>query len=159
MGDFDNIKTKTMKRGDPKEATWLSDYGTGERGFFHLDKESKKLKKGFPKREYTTAEVHAVIQDTIDPIESMAVQEKLVFESKSAYRRHLKEHGFVEAYGEVKKPKVVDKEAKRREIREEVEKAYYDIKYDRIPISEKERHLCKQEQQKYQDWKKRNGLR
>jgi len=157
MGDFDNIKTKTMKRGNPKESSWPSDYGAGDRGFFHLDKNTKELKPGFPRREFIPQEAPAITTDEMPPIESMATQDREIFTSKAKYRRHLKEHGFVESYGVTVKPEKPDLEAKRRELRDTIEKSYHDLKNDRIPLSEKEKEICRQENRKYQDWVKRNS--
>jgi len=91
-------------------------------------------------------------------MESMATQDREIFTSKAKYRRHLKQHGFVESYGHVAKPEPVDLEKKRKELRDTIEKSYYDLKYDRIPLTEKEKETCKQETRIYQDWKKRNHL-
>lgn len=135
----------------------LPRYGAGVRGLFRYDHVNKKLIRIDKPKPATVASPY-VHQDTIDPIESMATQDREMFDSKSAYRRHLKEHGFVESYGHTPKAEPVDKEKYRKELRETAEKAFYDLKYDRIPLSEKEKELCKQEQRKYQDWKKRNSL-
>lgn len=96
-----------------------------------------------------------VITDEIEPTMSMTGTDK-IYTSKSKLRQEYKELGFVETGGERIKAQPRAK-PDRQAIREAVEKTYYDIKYDRIPISERERERCKQEERAYQNWKRRNG--
>lgn len=134
----------------------LPKYGSGIRGFFKYDhKQGKLVAVDKPKPAVVAAPY--VHQDTMEPIESMVNQDREMFDSKSAYRRHLKANGFVESYGQTFTPEKPDLEAKRRELRDTIEKSYHDLKNDRVPLTEKEKELCKQEQRKYQDWVKRNG--
>lgn len=97
-------------------------------------------------------EVHHVQQDTIDPIQSPISYQKKFFESKSAYRRHLKEHGFRDTGGEHLKdePRPQTEEDIDREYAEGMEQDYYDIKYDRIQFTEAQKELHKQEDRKCQ---------
>lgn len=133
----------------------LPRYGSGVRGWFRYDSKLKRLVRiEGPKKAAWVAP--SIITDEIAPLESMATQDREIFTSKAKYRRHLKEHGFVESYGYVAKPEKVDLEKKRKELRDTIEKSYYDLKYDRIPLTEKEKEICRQENKKYQDWVKRN---
>lgn len=96
-----------------------------------------------------------IITDEIEPTLSMTGTDK-IYTSKSQLRKEYKELGFVETGGERNKAQPRAK-PDRQAIREAVEKTYYDIKYDRIPISERERERCKQEERAYQNWKLKNG--
>jgi hypothetical protein len=128
----------------------------GVRGWFRYDKKLKRLVRiaGPLKAKWVAP---SIITDEIAPIESMATQDREIFTSKAKYRRHLKEHGFVESYGVTVTPEKPDLEKKRRELRDTIEKSYHDLKNDRIPLSEKEKEICRQEQRIYQDWVKRNA--
>lgn len=44
----ESIKSRPIKRGNPCEATWLSDEPSGDRGIFHIDRETGELKPGYP---------------------------------------------------------------------------------------------------------------
>lgn len=132
-------------RRKPKE---IDSVGTGVRGKWVFDPDAKKLvpyEKAAPKKP-----VHHVLQDTLpEPIVSHATAEGKKFESKSAYRRHLKEHGFVER-GEAPVEKLSDyREREEREDadrKEEVEKAFFDIKYGRVEFTEEEKERHRREE-------------
>lgn len=120
------------------------DMGTGERGRFFYDKETGTFKR---RVKPVKVETHAVIQDTMPVIESNATAGRQKFDSKSAYRRHLKALGFRET-GEAPRgltfADVREYQAKEeRDRRDDIEKAYFDAKYDRIEFTEqeKENHL------------------
>jgi hypothetical protein len=93
------------------------------------------------------------------PIESYATDEGLVFDSRSKYLAHLAEHGMtVKEKGMFSQlPKPPAERITFDEIREEAEKAFYDLKYDRVPMTEKEKELCRREQRNFEEYKKRRG--
>lgn len=130
------------------------------RYYFHWDEKSQKgtwyteeeWKGQAPKQD-----VHYVLQDTMEPIESMATPYGEMFDSRSAYKAHLKAHGYEETGKDhlTRKPPPPYK-PDFREIRETIEKTYYDIRENRVPISERERALCQQEERNYQAYLRRN---
>jgi len=79
------IKSRPIKRGDPKEATWLSDYGTGEKGVWVFSKapEVNKFGKG-----------GHLILDEIPPTENYA--DGKIYTSKKRFREATRQHGYVE---------------------------------------------------------------
>lgn len=81
MSDFNNIKSKTIKRGDPNESVWPSDFGTGARKF-------KRRMKAMAE-----SQGHYVINDTMDEIKS-PINPKLRFDSKRAYYKHISDNGY-----------------------------------------------------------------
>lgn len=99
-------------------------------------------------------EIHSIITDEIEPIQSPLEEKKTYFTSKSTYRRHIKAKGFKETGGEHLKEKesVEDTHAKEREARkdrEQMEAAYMDVKYDKVPFSERQKELYRQEERKW----------
>ena len=124
----------------------------GERGVFAFrDGELVRIKE--PKK---IARAPMVMTDEMEPMESYATHEKRVFDSKSAYRRHLKEHGFKETGGEhlkdsmrVQTKTASDSERERAYDKEMVEKAYMDVKYGRVPFTEKEKQNHINEERKW----------
>jgi hypothetical protein len=118
------------------------------RGLFKYDPKKKKLVRC--KEVKKRVEVHNVSGDTIDPIQSPISHQKKFFESKSAYRRHLREHGFRETGGDhlQDRPREKTEEEIDREYQEGIEQDYYDIKYDRIKFTEQQKELHKREDEK-----------
>lgn len=127
------------------------------RGVFYWNPDTQRMETRKKKRK---VETHAVITDEMPETESMATDGREHFTSRSKYYRHLKEHGYhVKEQGEDRiMPERKDPDAHYREIKEAAEKAYMDIKYDRIPIDEKEKQRCKEEERTYREWKRRNLL-
>lgn len=107
--------------------------------------DSKKNK--FVQFKEKKKKLHFVSDDTIEPLQSPISYQKKFFESKSAYRRHLKEHGFRDTGGEHLKDNKQgqSEEDLDREYQEGIEQDYYDIKYDRIKFTEQQKELHKQE--------------
>ena len=132
---------------------------SGIRGSWIWD--SEKLEMIPEEKFYKKVEVHNVIQDTFKvPIQSMASPTGEVFESKSAYRAHLKANGFRESGGEHLKDvmrlefeamrnKEKLAEQRRREVLEDTKKVAMDIKYDRISITEQEKAIMQKEAEKW----------
>ena len=118
--------------------------GTGERGKFIF--KNGKLQRYRKPRKVVSVEI---IGDEIEGgIESMATHKRQRFTSKRAYRKHLAIHGFRETGGDhLHTPRMTDiqreQEREERDRREDVEKAYYDVKYNRVEFTEqqKENHL------------------
>lgn len=131
----------------PQEKEDLPAHGEGIRGVFIWDKEKQRM---VPKKDFKKKIIAApfVQQDTIEPIMSHATREGKVFESKSALRRHYKEHGFRETGGEDmkdihKRPLEESQEYVDRTYKRTIEECYHDVKNDRIEFTEeeKENHL------------------
>lgn len=92
--------------------------------------------------------------DEIEPTQSAASPHKEVFTSKKKLLRHYKDNGYVCTEGEHMQNKAaaedeIARERKRRADKEMIEQAYYDVKYDRVPFSEKEKEIFKREAQKW----------
>lgn len=96
-------------------------------------------------------QVHAVITDEIEPIESMATAKREIFTSRSQYRRHLKQHGYRETGGEHLKdaPKPKTEAEELAEQKKDIEQSYYDVKYDRVEFTEREKQTHLEEQRKW----------
>lgn len=100
----------------------------------------------------------AVHDDEIAPTMSMA--DSKMYTSKRALRASYKTpserapYGYIETGGEI--PKEDIPEPSEAEIRDDAERSYYDIKYDRVPVSEKERALWAEEQRQADEYKRRN---
>jgi len=123
------------------------------------DRENKCLVEITPKRE---EHFHFVQEDSIDPVESLATNEGKIFDSRSKLMAHYKENG-VECTGGSQFTgrglSDASYKADKEEIKDMAAKAHMDIKYDRIPISEKEKETCRREERQYQSWKQRNWHR
>jgi hypothetical protein len=128
------------------------DKPSGERGKWRFNLQTGTFE---PVEKPKAIAVHSVHGDECGPIHSMTGTDK-VYTSKSAYRRELKEMGFREV-GEILKPtpEKKSKEQRIREIRDDVEKAYNDIKYARIPIPEKERQQTIEEERQWESYLRR----
>lgn len=123
----------------------LPRFGPGVRGVFAF-RDGQMVQVEQAKK--ITVPAPFVHQDTIDEIESMATPHREKFTSKARYREHLRQNGFRESGGEHLRdiPKGKSDEEESREWKEEIEKAYYDVKYDRVDFTEaeKEQHLREQ---------------
>lgn len=113
-------------------------YKRPKRGRWRWDREEQRL---VPFSAPRAPQVHAVKQDTVlepfaSPLDESGAKR---FDSMSAYKRHLKEHGYEITGGDHLNGRPAEDwhyEPDGREIREDALKAYYDIKYDRIPTKE-----------------------
>lgn len=125
------------------------------RGLFVFDTVKQKL---VPVTRYKKApiELPSVITDEIPPTLSHATKEGRVFTSKAKLRQHYRENGCIEV-GKWTPSKYKPVEVDEAAIRDAAEKAYYDIKYDRIPIDEKEKAICLEEERRFKVHKKRLG--
>lgn len=161
----DRIVGKPIKEGNKNESEWPSKYGdrtgSGYYVFRYKDKAGKLHRtRQSPDDEYISINVDeaitepmapGLILDTMEPLESMATPNREIFDSKSAYKRHLKEHGYVITGGEH------IKDANRRETQSEKEarhvrnleltkEALMDVKYGRIEFSEQQKETFKREE-------------
>lgn len=154
-----NIKNKEFAEAiSCKSVEEIDDYVSKTRGTWIWD---AKLQKNVRLKRKPRKQVNApyVITDEIDAIESMATEKREIFTSKRKLRQHYKQHGFIDTGGEQPKPPKPKTEDERfREIRDQVEKDYYDLKYDRVPQTEKERELCKQERENLEKYRKSQGM-
>ena len=133
----------------------LPKFGNGTRGKFRYDKEKRCMVPCDEARRISKA--HGVITDEMEPIESMATPHREIFTSKSKYRQHLRALGFRETGGAHLQdiPSAKEEEEKtEKEIREDIEKAYYDVKYDRVEFTEAEKEKHRREER---EWEK-NGM-
>jgi len=126
---------------------------TGIRGKFIFNPKTKELEPYEKPQKIIAPEV--ITDELSEPVVSHATHKKQIFTSKRAYRKHLAVHGFRETGGDhLHTPSRSDikreQEREDRERREDMEKAYFDVKYGRVEFTEaeKERHrreerLCK----------------
>jgi hypothetical protein len=144
---------KALKESEKKIVSRGYGDGTGERGWFSLNKDTHTLEPYCPGKKNVAAPF--VITDEIEPVMSMTGSDK-IYSSKSALRREYKEMGFVEVgpggnRGNYKPP---TKEERMKEIRETVAKSLNDLKYGNVPISEREREINLREEREWQAYKK-----
>ena len=101
-----------------------------------------------------------VISDDIPPTVSHATSEGLIFTSKSALRRHYRQHGFEETGGSHLTGRALTDcrhKANREEIKRDLLETRRKLMWGEIPVSEKEREVCRREERQYQEFKKRMG--
>jgi len=126
----------------------------GERGRFRFNTTTGELEKiDVPKKLEVAPVFHR--DEALDGIHSML--DDKIYHSKSAYKASLKEAGYEVTGGDhLQQPlKRYDPEKHEREIREAAEKAYYDIKYDRIPIDEKSKEINAREEREWKAYQQR----
>lgn len=129
--------------GDCKDSV-SHGFGDGvefEKGKYVFNSETGKLERWVAPKK---VEVHTVIRDEIlDGIHSML--DDKVYYSRSAYLNSLKKEGYEVTGGDhLKGPRDV-KPPDDAEIRRHTEQAYFDIKYDRVEFTEKQKQLHKEE--------------
>ena len=101
-------------------------------------------------------ELHYVQGDEIEAVESMATDQREIFTSRSALKRHYKEHGYEMTGGDhiTGKPIPAPK-ASREEIRISLLQAKQKLEWGMAPMNEKEKEICNQEERAYREYKKR----
>ena len=130
--------------------TQISDYGNGERGvwFWHWDPITNKgemRKKPKPKKPKVVNAPAVHGDEIIGGIESMV--DGKIYDSKSRLRKSYKELGYVEKGNDrLPAPRRPTEREIFEEIREDTEKAFYDLKYGRVPLTEQEKERWNQEQ-------------
>lgn len=124
----------------------------GRRGIWRWNKETEQFEE--VKKKIVIVNAPAVITDEIPPTLSMTGTDN-IYTSKSRLRAEYKAMGFVETGGEILPMAQPDREKRRREIRESVEKAINDNKYGMAPISEREKEIVKEEERVWNNYKNR----
>ncbi len=115
-----------MQRG--KKYSWSQ-----ERGLFEVNSEKKE--------EVAAPTVHA---DEMEPMQSMA--DCKFYTSKSAYRRSLREQGFIEVGNDVdgfKRTNVFETKEYDAQLKEDMTRAFFECRDKMAPISELEREKFK----------------
>lgn len=123
----------------------IARYGSGVRGVFKWDREKRELVE--IKVEKKAPEPKVYIQtDEIPATESMATADRKYFTSKVKLEEYNRAHGFRTTGGDhlhqkISPPSISDKEKRRREMNEDVERAMMDVKYGRVEFTEEQKQL------------------
>lgn len=130
------------------------------RGRFRYNKETGQLEPVVKEKKVINAPaVHG--DEVLDGIHSMLDDKK--YYSKSGYRNHIEANNYKVTGGDHLQDQARDRaelerhygsDQHERDIRDAAEKAYYDIKYDRVQYTEKEKQLHIEEERK---WKSQRG--
>lgn len=150
------IKSKIHNYGHEHESEWPSRFGTQEKGRFKKDPETGEIKSV---REIRKAqELHYVIQDTLkEPTYSASGD--ILTDSRSQLKQSDLRNGIRSEFGVTYDRKPLPdhnvREAEEIDRRNDIEQAYYDIKYDRVFFTEKQKECFKREERKWQEYKKR----
>lgn len=133
----------------------IGQHGKGRRGVFFWNKQTGEFELAPPKPSICAVNAPFVIRDEIiGGIESMV--DGKVYDSKSALRRSYKQHGVIEKGNDrIPRARPQTREELEREIREDAEKAFYDLKYDRVEISEWDREQNKRELERLEQERRR----
>ena len=148
-------KTKMFNYGHKDESTWPPLFGdryNPDTGEILEDPELAERRKRINKPR--DADAPMVITDEIEPTLSMTGSDK-IYTSKRKLREEYKEMGFIETGGEKPKPRVRDLEAEKKARRDDVERTLYDLKYDRVPVSEESREINRREEREYNEYARR----
>lgn len=134
------VRSRTLQRGDPNEATWLSDMPSGEKGLF-VFREGKAVRV-----EYGDAEPSLTPFIHVDsmPLQLHPSNGKPV-ESKSQFKRIMKAHGHEDRTGA---PMVADNKPKFKGMSDDdymrdVKIATEMVRSGTAPLSEYDREKCK----------------
>jgi len=126
-----------------------------ERGHWKLDKITRKLVPLSARR----LEVVAPIIQTDElpaPVESMATANREMFTSKRKLYDHYKAHGVtVKEKGMLEVTPSLVKETDERDLRNDIEKALNQLRWNEVPLTEKEKAICRMEQREWEAYKKR----
>jgi len=147
------IRSKVHNYGNDKESDWPSQFGTGGKGLYKRCPVTGEMKLA---NEIVPDRYHYVIQDTFkEPVQSMTGSD-LITDSKSALRQDYKKHGYVEAQTTYERKSVHnDKLERAADRKDDIERAYADVRYDKIKFSELEKETFKREDRAWQDYQKR----
>lgn len=129
--------------------------GTGERGtFIVIDGKLEPFDPKAEARRLSAVEAPSFVRDEIlDGVHSM-LDDKIYY-SRSAYLNSLKDAGYEVTGGDHLKQETKLWTPDEEKIRETAEKAYHDIKNDRVEISEESKELNKREEEQWDLYKKR----
>lgn len=126
--------------------------GTGERGCFEYNPETRTLEKFDPASRRKHVDAPYVIGDTLPaPVMSMTGSD-LVTDSRSRLLQDYAEHGYECTGGDHlgQKPPTIDREKRRQEIRDELLKNLNDLRWGNVPVSEREKEICLREERRLQ---------
>lgn len=116
------IKSKVHNYGHIHESSWPSQFGTGEKGTFHINKETGECVEGYPPPKFEKfGEAPQVIFDSMPKTYHQAAMREV--ESRSEWNALDEIHGTI-TFGSAKdiKPKV-DEANERKRRKEELRKA------------------------------------
>lgn len=122
------------------------------RGHFIWDTETCSFKEYEPKYQPMAADAPFVVTDEMAPTLSHA--DGKYYTSKSKLRREYKRLGVVETGGRPKWKPPTKLKSDINGIRDSVAKALNDARYGMAPLTEREKELCKQENRKFQEYKR-----
>jgi len=132
----------------------------GVRGKFKWDEKRSKL-VSLEKRKHSEVNESATFHrdEILDGVESPLTGDK--FFSMSRYKEHLAESGYEITGGDHLKGKIKYEDYRYKtdpkELREDIERAYYDIKYSRIPMTEQEKEANLRELRETASRKRNHG--
>ena len=124
----------------------IARYGSGVRGIFKIDDATGEI-VFTEKAKPVEVNAPAIHQDTCEPFMSMTGSDR-IHESKSSYRKELKEMGFVEVGEKPKFERPLDSfkyKSDINDIRDTVARVANGLKYGNIPMTEEEKHLNEME--------------
>lgn len=110
------------------------------RGRWKWDKETQKMIPVTEEKKTNTAPVY--LSDEMPPTECMA--DGKFYTSKRKMSEAVKAHGFRETEGAKNVASRPEQQDRAMQIKEDIEKAYYQIKYGEAPLSEADRERCKE---------------
>lgn len=139
------IRSRIMRRGDPCESTWPSQFGSGEKGVFHIDPSTGECVEGYPEPEVQKfGQAPVVILDEMPPARHQGTDEILTSRKEWELRDRITgtaTHG--------RRPRVVDRAHERRaarqvDIRQSRERATVELDKNEHPITEQFRAYAKE---------------
>lgn len=136
------IKSRVFKRGHALESNAISDYGTGEKGRWHWDKETREFKRGNPPpRVIKYDRAPGIIGDEMP--ETYCHADGKHYTSKKKMEAAHKALGFEQCHGEPDSSWKADEKDTLPEVTDYVDKAYNLLKNGEAPLTEKEKAQCK----------------
>lgn len=143
----EKIQTRLFNFGDENEGTWPPRYPSGEKGLFHVDRDTGQVLPGPPPpRNIRFGEAPYIIQDSMEPYRHPATGQ--VIDSKSALRQTDKACGTITTDKKLPPDPTWHKEQERKrheDIREAMRKSIAQIDGGTAPLTEEVRELCAQQ--------------
>ena len=118
------------------------------------DKKERRIKWFSPEVAQQIKEIHYIQTDEIPPTMSHATSEGKIFTSKSKLFQHYKDHGFECTGGDHLTGKgVADFRyiSNHDETMADVAESLRKIKWGMAPLTEKEKEICRREEQQYRE--------
>lgn len=142
----EKIVSKIHSYGNEKEAEWPPKYGTAS-----IFEENRVV---FSRAEKPKKDVNApaVIPDEMPPTEFLGNANREMYTSKRKLEQ--RNQRCRDENPELAKAPEPLRYPSEREIRDTTEKAYMDIKYNKIPVSEKERAIYTEEERKWKHYER-----